>query len=184
MGFIYRLVAVIGTFMLSSCLGYSAMALSDTPSVYLDRDLPEATEHFYWQASIPAAPAVQMYETMTDILEAKRQAAIAQRYAEPAYYAYSGSYAGNSFKSAGVVYEDGVRYTWYSQNVLPGGGLHELNANGRHVNDQGYICDANGYIAVASSDHEMGTVIDTPFGEAKVYDTGCDSGTVDVYTDF
>lgn len=89
------------------------------------------------------------------------------------------------FQSAGVVYgEDGTRYTWYSQNILPGGGLDELNANGRHVDESGYIRDGDGYIAVASSDHDMGTVLDTPFGKAKVYDTGCSSGTVDVYTDF
>ena len=89
------------------------------------------------------------------------------------------------FQSAGVVYgEDGTRYTWYSQNILPGGGLDELNGNGRHVDEYGYIRDGEGYIAVASSDHDIGTVLDTPFGKAKVYDTGCSSGTVDVYTDF
>ena len=87
------------------------------------------------------------------------------------------------FMYYGVVEQDGTRYTWYSQNVLPGGGLNELNANGRHV-EGGYVMDGDGYIAVASSDYEKGTVIDTPFGAAKVYDTGCASGTVDVYTNF
>lgn len=90
-----------------------------------------------------------------------------------------------AFMQAGVVYgSDGTRYTWYSQNVLPGGGLTELNNNGRHVNEKGYVCDGDGYIAVASSDHPKGTIIETPFGTAKVYDTGCASGTIDVYTDF
>lgn len=99
------------------------------------------------------------------------------------YQNYS-SYNGN-FQSAGVVYgDDGTRYTWYSQNVLPGGGLTELNENGRYVDENGYVRDGDGYIAVASSDHEQGTVLDTPFGAAKVYDSGCDSGTIDVYTDF
>ena len=87
------------------------------------------------------------------------------------------------FMYYGVVEQDGTRYTWYSQRVLSGGGLTELNANGRHV-EGGYVVDGDGYIAVASSDYEKGTVLDTPFGEAKVYDTGCASGTVDVYTDF
>ena len=83
-----------------------------------------------------------------------------------------------AFMQAGVVYgSDGTRYTWYSQNVLPGGGLTELN-------EKGYVCDGDGYIAVASSDHPKGTIIETPFGTAKVYDTGCASGTIDVYTDF
>lgn len=107
-------------------------------------------------------------------------------YYEPAYWQAvdtSDGISASEFQWLGVVEEDGVRYTWYSQNVLPGGGLDELNANGRHV-EGGYVVDGDGYIAVASSDYEKGTVIDTPFGEAKVYDTGCASGTIDVYTNF
>lgn len=103
-------------------------------------------------------------------------------YCEPVY---SNSYSDNGFKSAGVVYgDDGTRYTWYSQNVLPGGGLTELNGNGRHVNDEGFVCDGDGYISVASSDYEIGTIVDTPFGIGKVYDTGCAPGTIDIYTDY
>lgn len=98
-------------------------------------------------------------------------------------YDYSSGYT-NDFKSAGVVYENGTRYTWYSQNVLPGGGLDELNSNGRHVDDDGYIRDGDGYIAVASSDHNQGDIVDTPWGQGKVYDSGCDSGTIDIYTNF
>jgi hypothetical protein len=113
-------------------------------------------------------------------------------YAEPEpepeyYYEYSGYYSGysNDFKSEGVRYgEDGTRYTWYSQNILPGGGLTELNNNGRHVDDQGFIRDADGYIAVASNDHAQGEIVDTPWGQGKVYDSGCASGTIDIYTDF
>lgn len=113
-------------------------------------------------------------------------------YEEPYYYEqtyYVPSYdlsdgiSASEFQWLGVVENGGVRYTWYSQNVLPGGGLTELNANGRHV-EGGYVVDGDGYIAVASSDHEKGTVIETPFGTAKVYDTGCASGTIDVYTNF
>lgn len=90
----------------------------------------------------------------------------------------------NDFKSAGVVYENGTRYTWYSQNVLPGDGLDELNSNGRYVDDDGYIRDGDGYIAVASSDYSQGDIVDTPWGQGKVYDSGCDSGTIDIYTNF
>lgn len=87
-----------------------------------------------------------------------------------------------NFKQAGVVYgDDGTRYTWYSQNVLPGGGL---DIPGRHVDENGYVADSNGRIAVASSDLPIGTELDTPFGPATVYDTGCASGTVDIYTNF
>lgn len=98
-------------------------------------------------------------------------------------YDTSDGVSADEFRWLGVVEQDGTRYTWYSQNVLPGGGLDELNANGRHV-EGGYVVDGDGYIAVASSDYEKGTVIETPFGTAKVYDTGCASGTVDVYTNF
>lgn len=111
-------------------------------------------------------------------------------YYEPVYYEpywqtvdTSDGISADEFQWLGVVEEDGVRYTWYSQNVLPGGGLDELNANGRHV-EGGYVVDGDGYIAVASSDHEIGEVVETPFGAAKVYDTGCASGTIDVYTNF
>lgn len=104
-------------------------------------------------------------------------------YEEPVYYG-GGGY-NNSFQSEGVRYDGDTRYTWYSQNVLPGGGLTELNNNGRHVDGEtGFIMDGDGYIAVASSDYPQGTIVSTPWGEAKVYDSGCSHGTIDVYTDF
>lgn len=106
--------------------------------------------------------------------------------AESGYeYASSTEYYDNDFQSAGVIYgDDGTKYTWYSQNVLPGGGLTELNENGRTVDERGFVVDGDGYIAISSSDYEQGSIVDTPFGQAKVYDTGCDSGVIDVYTNF
>lgn len=94
-----------------------------------------------------------------------------------------GTNPGN-FKSMGVVYSGGHRYTWYSERVLPGGGLTALNNNGRHTDSNGFVCDGDGYIALASNDYSMGTVIDTPFGLGKVYDCGCASGTIDVYVNW
>lgn len=86
----------------------------------------------------------------------------------------------SNLRYEGVQYDaDGIRYTWYSENVLPGGGL---DIPGRHVGDGGYITDGNGNLCVASSDYEIGTVLETPYGTAVVYDTGCASGTVDMYT--
>lgn len=88
------------------------------------------------------------------------------------------------FQWLGVVSDEQHTYTWYSENVLPGGGLADLNANGRHSED-GFVKDGDGYIAVASCDYEKGTVIETPFGAAKVYDTGyLAPGQIDVYTSF
>ena len=105
-------------------------------------------------------------------------------YAEPVYY--GGNDYGNPFKSDGVAYLDGREFNWYSQNVLPGYGLDELNANGRHVDEStGFVVDGDGYIAVASpwGQDEIGTVVDTPFGQGKVYDSN-EGDAYDLYTDF
>ena len=88
-------------------------------------------------------------------------------------------YSPAQFMNLGVIYWGDFRWTWYSENVLPGGGL---NIPGRHTNDLGYVCDGDGYICLASSDYSNGTIFDTPFGgQGRVYDSGCDSGTLDVY---
>lgn len=81
----------------------------------------------------------------------------------------------------GVNYFNGHRETYYSQKVLPGYGL---NIPGRHVASDGTIRDKDGYICVASSDYPKGTVVETSLGPGKVYDTGCASGTIDIYTDW
>lgn len=91
-------------------------------------------------------------------------------------------YTPSQLKSMGVIYWNGWKWTWYSQRVLPGGGLQ---IPGRHVDENGYVCDENGYICLAASSLSKGTVVDTPFGKmGKVYDTGCAYGVLDVYTDF
>ena len=101
-----------------------------------------------------------------------------QREAEKHKAIYSASY----FKSAGVIYWGGWRWTWYSQRVLPGRGL---KIPGRHVNENGYVVDGNGRICLASSKLSKGTIVSTPFGaEGCVYDSGCPSNTLDVYTNF
>lgn len=81
----------------------------------------------------------------------------------------------------GVVYFNGHRETYYSQKVLPGGGL---NIPGRHVASDGTIRDKDGYICVASSDLAWGTLVETSLGMGKVYDSGCASGTIDIYTNW
>ena len=83
--------------------------------------------------------------------------------------------------SKGVVYYNGHRETYYSQKVLPGNGL---DIPGRHVAEDGTVRDADNYICVASSDLEKGSVVETSLGTAKVYDSGCASGTVDIYTNW
>lgn len=91
------------------------------------------------------------------------------------------SYGSNSssFKSQGVVYQNGTRYTYYSSNVL----YHYRTSEWTAGND-GIYRDSSGYIIVASNDYAQGTVVSTPFGTGKVYDSGCASGTIDIYTNF
>ena len=112
-------------------------------------------------------------------LERQRQQRAAQQQQQQA--AQQQSYSGNSgsFKSQGVIYQNGIRYTYYSSNVLYHYRTSEWNAG-----SDGIYRDSAGYIVVASSDHSQGSVVSTPFGAGKVYDSGCASGTIDIYTNF
>lgn len=112
--------------------------------------------------------------------EAKAQAE------EQAQQTYSGSSASNGgvkislsqFMFDGVVYSGGYKFTYYSQSVLPGGGL---SIPGRHVNADGFVSDGDGYIVLAGS-APLGTVYDTPFGyKGKIYDRGTYGNHLDVY---
>lgn len=89
---------------------------------------------------------------------------------------YSGSYY--DFLTAGIVYHNGNKFSYYSQSVLPGGGL---NIPGRHT-DGGFVRDGDGYICVAN-DGPLGSVISTPWGEAKIYDRGTSGNHYDVYVE-
>lgn len=83
-----------------------------------------------------------------------------------------------AFMSAGVVNWGGYKFTYYSQQVLPGPGLA---IPGRHVNEDGYVSDEDGYIVLAGS-APKGTVYDTPFGyQGKIYDRGTAGNHLDVY---
>lgn len=103
---------------------------------------------------------------------------------------YSVSYEGGSgynhpFRSQGTTSDGSYNYTWYSQRALPGEGL---SIPGRHVNEDGFVCDGDGRICVAIDGMDYGTEVDTPFGKAVVYDhvspDGSRTGLIDVYTDW
>lgn len=87
-----------------------------------------------------------------------------------------GSVSFNQFMSAGVVHWSGYKFTYYSQSVLPGGGL---SIPGRHV-EGGFVRDGDGYICVAN-DRPKGTVLDSPWGACKIYDRGTSGNHIDVY---
>ena len=81
----------------------------------------------------------------------------------------------------GVMWYGGHKETYYSENVLPGPALAIPD---RHHGDDGTIRDADGYICVAAdySFLPYGSIVVTSLGPAKVYDTGCAWGTIDIYT--
>lgn len=83
----------------------------------------------------------------------------------------------------GVVYFNGHKETYYSQNVLPGSGLR---IPGRHVAEDGTVRDEEGYICVAADWNYLpyGATVLTSLGPARVYDTGCDYGVVDIYVNW
>lgn len=81
----------------------------------------------------------------------------------------------------GVNYYNGVRETYYSQKVLPGGGL---NIPGRYVAADGTIRDADGYIVVASDQQAKGSTGQSSLGAYKVYDTGVGHAGIDIYTNW
>ena len=83
------------------------------------------------------------------------------------------------FQQAGVIDWNGWRYTYYSEQVLPGGGL---DIPGRWSDGQ-FVRDENGYLCVASNEVPYGEMIETPFGTAIVYDSIGDGvvGIIDIY---
>ena len=120
-------------------------------------------------AAAPAAPAAPSSSGGTTTEEAPASSAPASSSAE---------YTLAAFKRAGVVNWGGYKFTYYSQSVLPGGGL---SIPGRHINADGYVSDGDGYIVLASS-APKGSVINTPFGyQGKVYDRGTVGNHYDVY---
>lgn len=75
------------------------------------------------------------------------------------------------FMMLGRIEWGNYEYTYYSQSVLPGTGL---NIPGRHVNEDGYVADGDGYIVLAAPINwgdVKGRTYPTPFGyTGKVYD--------------
>lgn len=117
--------------------------------------------------------------------EAERQAAAAKASTSnntPTPVAnYSSSGGGRLTPSGGVFHGPSGKETYYSQRVLPGGGL---NIPGRHVAADGTIRDADGYIVIASDILPKGSITETSLGTGKVYDTGVGHAGVDIYTNW
>lgn len=108
------------------------------------------------------------------------KAELEQQQAQAAQIAQMQSAAASKLKSSGVLTDGTYRYTWYSSNVLHHCRTAEWNAFA-----DGMYRDTEGYIVVASSYYANGTVLNTSLlGPCKVYDSGCASGTLDVYVNW
>lgn len=97
---------------------------------------------------------------------------------------YSAAYKvmdGHLTRANGSIRCFGHRETWYSTNERAGQAT-AWTIPGKHVAEDGTIRDIDGYVCVASSDLPFYTILMTSVGPAKVYDTGCSRGIIDVYT--
>ena len=129
----------------------------------------------------PVTPVLtKSYDELTtqELIDAINSGAYKLEYSSP-YNASSNKFS----KAKGAIYYDDHKETYYSQNVLPG---TSLNIPGRHVAEDGTVRDGEGYICVAANSSYLskGTVVKTSMGPAKVYDSGCASGIVDIYTNW
>lgn len=133
------------------------------------------------EAERVAAEQAEAERLAAEQAEAERLAAEQAAYQEPVYYEQESYYApsngGGLTRSGGVNYYNGNRETWYSSNTL-----YHYRTGEWTVGADGVYRDADGYVVAASSDYGQGSTIDTSFGAGKVYDSGCASGTVDIYT--
>ena len=150
-----------------SDLARMAADVEPTPFVVEEEIVPEETYY------TPQVEETSYYAPQTTTYSYTPPANPAPTYNAPS----SGS---GNFQADGVWYDENYRYTWYSSNAAYHYRTPEWTAG-----SDGVYRDSEGYVVVASSDYAQGTVIeDTPFGAAKVYDTGCASGTLDVYTNY
>ena len=154
----------------------SLIVLSEhqTGNIQKDNWLPVEME--VAPATVQKTP-IEIYDEMTI---AQREEAL---YAGTLHLEYSGLYTYSSERlsvSRGALYFNGHKETYYSEKVLPG---ESLPIPGRHVAEDGTIRDGDGYICVAADGAYMpkGSILITSLGPAKVYDSGCAYGTIDIY---
>ena len=116
--------------------------------------------------------------TMNERLEALNNGTLEMKYND--LYTYAST---RLSKNKGAIYFNGHKETYYSQKTLPGA---SLRIPGRHVADDGTVRDGEGYICVAANTAYMsrGAVVITSLGPAKVYDSGCAVGVIDIYVNW
>ena len=174
--------------VIAAVLGGLGLATVDPPSNLVEGGLPAVEPVVQMPEEIVAEPVAEgeqepVYESEPDAAwdGGWESYGYEPEWVEPEPYIASGE--APDLKTMGVVSDGERTYTWYSENALPGNGLTELNENGRTVDERGFVVDADGYIAAASpwGSEPVGTVIDTPYGPAKVYDAN-EGDSTDLYT--
>lgn len=160
-------------------LASSLIVMSEHQTGNIQEENWMPVEMEFAQASIQMTP-IELYDSMSI---AEREAAL---YAGTLHMEYSGlyTYSGDRLSvSRGALYFNGHKETYYSERVLPG---TSLNIPGRHVAEDGTIRDGDGYICVAADGGYMpkGSILITSLGPAKVYDSGCAYGIIDIYVNW
>ena len=147
----------------------------------LEQQVDEVNRKFYSQSLYEnESPTEEEIEPLTE--ESVPQEETIEEEESTSQVNQEALYSASYLKQMGVITWNNYRWTWYSQKVLPGGGL---NIPGRHVDENGYVCDENGRICLASGFVDKGTIVSTPFGkEGCVYDYCATANTYDVYTNF
>ena len=147
----------------------------------LEQQVDEVNRKFYSQSLYEnESPTEEEIEPLTE--ESVPQEETIEEEESTSQVNQEAMYSASYLKQMGVITWNNYRWTWYSQKVLPGGGL---NIPGRHVDENGYVCDENDRICLASGFVDKGTVVSTPFGkEGCVYDYCATANTYDVYTNF
>lgn len=147
----------------------------------LEQQIDEVNRKFYSQSLYEnESPTEEEIEPLTE--EAAPQEENIEEEESTTQVNTEALYSASYLKQMGVITWNNYRWTWYSQKVLPGGGL---SIPGRHVDENGYVCDENGRICLASGFVDKGTIVSTPFGkEGCVYDYCATANTYDVYTNF
>lgn len=171
--------AMVRDYVFAAIFGVIAIIIASTMLTSCSKpELPKTTEHVVFEVSDKPAPDYLLHPKEE---EQEVQSELPAN-ADEMTFVHSVSYVpseGQLTKAGGVNYYNDKRETWYSSNKA-----YHYRTSEWTAGDDGVYRDSDGYVVIASSDMPMGSTHETSLGMAKVYDTGCDAGTVDVYVNW
>lgn len=183
-----KVAATVSSLVLAACLFGCASEAQETVENSVDEGFSEEVadeivveEEIEEESEAETEEVVVVHEEDGAREATEEDYYVEETYYEPAYSAPSytapsgGSGTLNSYD--GINYYNGNKETYYSSNVL----YHYMTPQWT-LREDGVWTDSEGYVVVASSDLSYGSTVDTSLGMGKVYDSGCASGVVDVYT--